>query len=325
MDLLLQNLLQPPILFFVLGMAAVIFKSDLELPAPLPKVLSLYLLFAIGMHGGASLAKSGFGLNVILPLGAALVLASALPVISFFILRTRLSAPDSAAIAAAYGSVSAVTFLAACNFLDQVDVDFGGHMIAALALMEFPAIIVGMLLLKRERPDAKEATGKPITLRHLVVESLLNGSIFLLLGSLVIGFAAGDDGWKKVSPFAHELFAGVLCLFLLDMGMAVARRGGSIRKAGAFPIAFALLFPPLGGGLAIVIAWFLNLPMGDAFLLTLLSASASYIAVPAVMRVSVPEANPGLYVPMALSLTFPLNVLVGIPVFYKIIRMLWTP
>jgi hypothetical protein len=307
MDLLLQNLLQPPILFFVLGMAAVIFKSDLELPAPLPKVLSLYLLFAIGMHGGASLAKSGFGLNVILPLGAALLLASALPVVSFFILRTRLSAPDSAAIAAAYGSVSAVTFLAACNFLDQVDVEFGGHMIAALALMEFPAIIVGMLLLKRERPDAKEATGKPITLGRLVVESLLNGSIFLLLGSLVIGFATGDSGWKKVSPFAHELFAGVLCLFLLDMGMAVA-----------------LLFPPFGGGLAIAIAWLLNLPQGDALLLAMLAASASYIAVPAVMRVSVPEANPGLYVPMALSLTFPLNVLVGIPVFYKIITMFWT-
>ncbi len=324
MDLLLQNLIQPPILFFVLGMTAVLLKSDLELPAPLPKVLSLYLLFAIGMHGGASLAKSGFGLNVILPLGAAVFLASALPVISFFILRARLSAPDSAAIAAAYGSVSAVTFLAACNFLEQVSVDFGGHMIAALALMEFPAIIVGMLLLKRERPDAREATGKPITLGHLVVESLLNGSIFLLLGSLIIGFVAGDAGWKKVSPFAQDLFAGVLCLFLLDMGMAVARRGGSIRKAGTFPIAFALLFPPAAGGLAVVIAWFLNLPVGDSLLLALLAASASYIAVPAVMRVSVPEANPGLYVPMALSLTFPLNVLVGIPVFFKIITTLWT-
>ncbi|MEX1118235.1 MAG: sodium-dependent bicarbonate transport family permease [Terrimicrobiaceae bacterium] len=324
MDLLLQNLLQPPILFFVLGMAAVFLKSDLELPAPLPKVLSLYLLFAIGLHGGASLAKSGFGLNVILPLGAALLLAAVLPVISFFILRTRLSAPDSAAIAAAYGSVSAVTFLAACNFLEQVNVEFGGYMIAALALMEFPAIIVGMLLLKRERPDAKEATGKPITLGHLVVESLLNGSIFLLLGSLVIGFVAGDAGWKKVSPFAQDLFAGVLCLFLLDMGMAVARRGASIRKAGAFPMAFALAFPPVAGSLALVIAWVLKLPAGDSLLLALLAASASYIAVPAVMRVSVPEANPGLYVPMALSLTFPLNVLVGIPVFFKIITMLWT-
>ncbi len=324
MDLLIQNFIQPPILFFLLGVAAALAKSDLELPAPLPRVLSLYLLFAIGLHGGASLAKSGFGLAVIVPLGAALALASLLPVVSFFILRSRLALPDAAAIAAAYGSVSAVTFLTACNFLDQMKTPFGGHMIAALAIMEFPAIVVGMLLLRRETPEAKEATGRSLTLTHLVAESLLNGSIFLLLGSLLIGIVAGEAGWQKVEPLAGDLFPGVLCLFLLDMGMAVARRLGSIRQTGVFPIAFALIFPPVAGALALALAWTLRMPEGDALLLIILSASASYIAVPAVMRVAVPEANPGLYVTMALSLTFPVNVLVSIPVFYKIVNSLWS-
>jgi len=323
MDLLIRNLLQPPILFFVLGIIAVLVRSDLELPSPLPKVLSLYLLFAIGLHGGAELAISGFSWQVMVPLGLAFVLACVLPIVSFKILKLRLSIPDAAAIAAAYGSVSAVTFLTACSFLDQVGVEYGGHMIAALAVMEFPAIVVGMMLLRQERPEARELTGKSLTFRNLIVESLLNGSVFLLLGSLVIGYVAGKPGWEKLEPFAYELFAGVLCLFLLDMGMAVARRLGSLRRAGLFPIGFALIFPPVAGLVTAGLAKVCGLTMGDAFLLVILAASASYIAVPAVMRVSVPEASPGLYIPMALSVTFPLNVLISIPVFYEILQLIW--
>jgi hypothetical protein len=324
MNPLFENLVQPPILFFMLGVAASLAKSDLELPSPLPKVLSLYLLFAIGLHGGASLAKSGFGAEVVVPLATAFSLSALIPLAAYSLLRLRLSPPDAAALSAAYGSVSAVTFLAACNFLDQSKTAFGGHMIAALALMEFPAIVVGISLLKRERPEAREATGADITLRHLLVESLLNGSIFLLLGSLVIGFLAGEKGWQKVEPLAGALFPGMLCLFLLDMGMTVARRLGSVREAGLFPVLFALFFPPISGSIAMGLAMLLGMPLGDSFLLVILAASASYIAVPAVMRVSVPEANPGLYVTMALSLTFPLNILISIPAFYTIMHALWS-
>lgn len=323
MGLLIQNILQPPILFFMLGIAAVLLKSDLELPPPLPKVLSLYLLFSIGLHGGAELSHSGFGLDVVVPLGLAFVLACVIPVLTFGILTWKMKVPDAAAVAAAYGSVSAVTFLTACSFLDQVEVPYGGHMVGALALMEFPAIVVGLLLFKSKRPEAREVTGDSLTPLHLLRESVLNGSVFLLLGSLVIGYLGGEKNWVKLAPFAHEMFAGALCLFLLDMGMAVARRLGSLREAGLFPIGFALAYPLCAGLLTLLIARVCGLAMGDAFLLVILAASASYIAVPAVMRVSVPEANPGLYIPMALSVTFPLNVLITIPVAYELISRIW--
>lgn len=317
MKLIIDNLFNPPVLFFVLGIIAVVVKSNLELPAPAPKVLSLYLLFCIGLHGGVSLSKSGISMEVGLSMAAAVVMSCVMTVVAFFILRTKLSLFDAVAIAATYGSVSAVTFMTAGNFLVEINMPYNGHMVAALALMETPAIVAGLLCL---RLFDKGSDKKRATLGELAKESLLNGSVFLLLGSLVIGFLSGESGWSKVSPFAQGIFGGALCLFLLDMGLSAGRGLGGIAKAGVFPVVFALVFPLIGAAIGIAVSRLLGFPTGDALLFTVLCASASYIAVPAVMKTTVPEANPGLYLPMALGLTFPFNILVGIPLYYAAIQ-----
>ena len=315
--LLIENLLNPPVLFFVLGVIAILAKSDLELPPPMPKALSLYLLFCIGLHGGVSLSKSGVTPQVGMAMVAAVVMSTAMAVVAFLILRLKLDRHNSAAIAATYGSVSAVTFMTAGNFLMETKVAYNGHMVAALALMESPAIVAALLCLRMSEKGRRRSS-----LGGLFVESLLNGSVFLLLGSVVIGFLSGESGWDKVSPFAQGIFGGALCLFLLDMGLSAGRGLGSVGKAGLFPVIFALAFPLFGAALGVAVSRLLGFPHGDALLFTVLCASASYIAVPAVMKSTVPEANPGLYVPMALGLTFPLNILLGIPLYDTVIRHL---
>lgn len=315
-----SNLLNPPILFFFLGMIAVALKSDLDMPQPLPRLLSMYLLLSIGFKGGVELRHSAGGSEVALALLAAMGMALVVPLYAFFILRRRMDVNNAAAIAATYGSVSAVTFITASAFLDQLGVKHGGHMVAGMALMESPAIIVGVALARLNHAANGEAHNG---WHELLREAIFNGSVLLLIGSLVIGFVTGDEGGKALLPFTDGIFKGMLCLFLLDMGLVSARRIANLRQLGAFPIGFGLLLPLFNAAVALVIARVIGMSAGDALLFTVLCASASYIAVPAAMRLAVPEANPGVYVSMALAITFPFNVALGIPLYMSIINLFW--
>jgi len=318
LSLLGQNLLAPPVLFFAAGVLAVALRSDLEIPQPLPRLFSLYLLLAIGFRGGAELRHAGLSGDALRALGAGLAMSIVVPLIAFPVLRRKVSAPDAGAIAAAYGSVSAVTFITATAFLDRLGIAYGGYMVAALAVMESPAIVVGVMLVRRHAPspDSHAST------RALLHDAFLNGSVFLLLASLAIGLASGEQGRNALRPFTDALFPGILCLFLLDMGMVAARRLADLRKAGVFLVGFALLAPLASAAAAIALSRLAGLGAGDALLLTVLCASASYIAVPAAMRIAVPEANPGLFLPLAIGVTFPFNVAVGIPLYLELLRWL---
>jgi hypothetical protein len=316
-----SNLLSPPVLFFFLGLLAVAVKSDLDLPQPLPRLLSLYLLLSLGFKGGVALHSSGFGIEVVSSLALAILMSVVVPLGAFAVLRRKLTPANAAAIAAAYGSVSAVTFITATAFLDRLSVPYGGHMIAAMALMESPAIIIGVMLARRSGVAASEDSAEG--LRALLREALFNGAVLLLLGSLVIGLVTSQAGEVALKPFTTDIFQGMLALFLLDMGIVSGRRLGDLRRAGAFPPAFALITPIVSAAIAITLARVVGLPAGDALLLTVLCASASYIAVPAVMRHALPEANPGLYVSMALAITFPFNVALGIPLYMSAVNALW--
>lgn len=319
-SLILDNLLTPPILFFLLGMAATLLRSDLEIPTQAARFLSLYLLFSIGLHGGHELARSTLSAQVVLVLLAAVATSLLIPLWTFAILRFKLPAHDAAAIAATYGSVSAVTFITAAGFLSAQEVLFGGHMVAAMALMESPAIVIGVLLARR---FGRASDSEQIPLRSLGREAFLNGAVLLLMGSLLIGCVIGEEGWKSIKPVAHDPFKGVLCLFLLDMGLLAAKRLGDLRTSGAMLIGFAIGAPVLHALMGIFIAWALRVSPGDALLLAVLVGSASYIAVPAAVRLAIPNANPSLYVPMSLGVTFPFNVIFGIPLYYTIIQGLW--
>jgi hypothetical protein len=324
-SLILQNLLTAPILFFFLGGLAVLLGSDLEIPAPLPKLFSLYLLLAIGFRGGIELAHSGLGPTVLLTIGAAVLMSLLVPITSFLVLRTRLDGYNAAAVAASYGSISAVTFITAQSFLTVLKVPFDGFMVAALALMESPAIVVGVLLAKlavtppvAEGCEGPASRGQRLQWGEVLQEAFLNGSVFLLIGSLVIGIVVASfspAGVEKMEPFTDKLFYGVLCFFLLDMGLVAAQRVRELRQAGAFLIGFAVMAPLLHGAIGLLLSRLLGLGQGDTLLFMVLCASASYIAVPAAMRMTVPEANPSLYISSALAVTFPFNVVVGIPIY----------
>lgn len=320
-NLLIGNFLNPPILFFFLGLLAVSVKSDLEIPAPIPKILSLYLLFAIGFKGGVGLAAGGFETQIVVILTAAVAMASVVPLYAFFVLQRKLPVADAAAIAATYGSISAVTFITAAAFLDKLGIAYGGYMVAAMALMESPAIIVAVLLYRLRSANETDAV---FSWRELWRDAFFNGSVFLIMGSLVIGALSGEAGAKALKPFTNDIFAGVLCFFLLDMGIVAARRLGDLKRAGVFLTAFAILLPLVNAAAAIPLARVLGLSEGDAFMFTILCASASYIAVPAAMRLSIPEANPSLYVPMSLAITFPFNIIAGMPIYLAIINHFWS-
>lgn len=320
-SLIVSNILNPPILFFFLGMTAVFVKSDLEIPPPVPKLLSLYLLFAIGFKGGVELIKSGITQEVILTLLAAMLMACFVPIYTFYILRLKLDTYDAAAIAATYGSISAVTFITASAFLSELGIDSDGYMVAALALMESPAIIVGLLLVNLFKGEKEKE--RDLDWSEVLRDAFLNSSVFLLVGSLLIGVLTGEHGWEVLEPFTQGLFYGVLTFFLLDMGLVAARRIKDLQKTGVFLISFAILIPILNAGIGLAIAKFIGMPQGDALLFAVLCASASYIAVPAAMRLTVPEANPSLYVSTALAVTFPFNIIVGIPLYLYAINLFW--
>ena len=323
-SLILSNLLNPPILFFFLGMIAVWLRSDLDVPQPLPKFFALYLLLSLGFKGGVELHKSGLNGQIALTLLAAIGMAMLVPLYTFWLLRRRMSTVDAAAVAATYGSVSAVTFITATSFLGQIGEAFGGHMVAAMALMESPAIIIGVLL-ARVNAAQRESTPprRSILNAELLRDAFFNGSVLLLLGSLVIGIVSGEKGAAALKPFTGDIFQGILCLFLLDMGLVSVRRLQGLDKLGATPVVFALTMPLFNAALGIGLAWLLGVGAGDALLLTVLCASASYIAVPAALRLAIPEANPGLYVTMALALTFPFNIAIGIPLYMAVINTIW--
>ncbi len=314
--LILQNLLSAPVLFFFLGVLAVLVGSDLEIPSPLPKLFSLYLLLAIGFKGGLELAHSGLSSLVLLTIGAAVAMSLLVPLTSFLVLRTRLDPANAAAVAASYGSISAVTFITAESFLTILQIHFDGFMVAALALMESPAIVVGVVLAKLAGSHGGQA--QPLRWREVLQEAFLNGSVFLLIGSLVIGYLVtvfSPSGLVRMEPFTDKLFYGALCFFLLDMGLVAAQRLQDLRRAGAFLVGFAVLAPLVHAVLGLLLSRLLGLGVGDALLFMVLCASASYIAVPAAMRMTVPEANPSLYISSALGVTFPFNVVVGIPLY----------
>lgn len=315
------NLLSPPILLFLLGLGATLLRSDLEIPPQAAKALSLFLLFAIGFKGGVSLAQSGLGGGVATTMLAAMAASAIVPLWTFFALRRRFGAADAAALAATYGSVSAVTFITATGFLSQHGVPYSGHMVAAMALMESPAIIVGVALARRFAPPTPERPRADLDWRHLGRDAVLNGSVFLLLGSLLIGFVCGPVRAAPLKPFIDTLFPGLLALFLLDMGIVAARRLTELRQVGGLALAFALLAPIINACLGLALAAMLGLPRGDALLLVVLCASASYIAVPAALRIALPEANAGVYVTLSLAVTFPFNILLGLPLYDRLV--LW--
>ncbi len=315
----MQNFLDPAILFFVFGLLAGLVRSNLEIPPPIARFLSLYLLMALGLKGGFALAKSGLDAEVAVSLGCAIVLALAVPALGYALLSRRLSRFDAAAVAATYGSVSAVTFITAVQFLETRGLAFGGHMAAAMALMESPAIVMAVLLANMARQrEASAGAGAAVHkpgLGQLLHESFTDGAQLLLLGAMLIGIVTGEAGQKVMQPFSGDLFKGMLAFFLLDMGLVAARNFGALKGRSAWLLAYAIGGPLVHAALALALAAAAGLSAGNGALLMVLAASASYIAVPAVLREAIPEANPSLYFGMSLGLTFPFNILVGIPLY----------
>ena len=317
-QILISNLTNPTLLFFVLGIIAVRLKSDLEIPESSSKFISLYLLFAIGFKGGQELAHSGFTNEIIYSLLFGLALASVIPLYTFFILKRKLSISDAGAVAASYGSVSAVTFVAAMSFLEAQKLTAGGHMVAVMALMESPAIIVGVMLMMEFDKDSSNH-GRS-SLKQVMQHSFTNGSVLMIAGSLIIGLIADTKQAEGIKPFTTDIFKGFLAIFLLEMGMVTARRFAAFRKYGWFVTLFGLIIPAINGSAVAYISQYFTSDIGNRFIFAILAASASYIAVPAAMRLAAPKADPGLYVPMALGVTFPFNITIGIPLYFMIVN-----
>ncbi|WP_298679133.1 sodium-dependent bicarbonate transport family permease [uncultured Lentibacter sp.] len=308
-----NNLLSPIVLCFALGVSAALARSDLSVPEAAAKALSIYLLFAIGFKGGVSVAAHGVDLTLGLSLVAGVILSALLPLIAFALLRalSGLDRLNAAAVAGHYGSISIVTFVAATSVLESSGIAAEGYMVAVAAAMEAPAILSALWLISRGESGRMDAS--------LWREILLNGSIVLLVGAFFIGMITGEEGLAEISSFVVAPFKGVLCLFLLDMGLVAGRglaKGGKLLGAGS--IAFGVLMPPIGAAFGLLAGLVLGLSLGGTVLLMTLSASASYIAVPAAMRVALPEANPSIYLTLSLGVTFPFNLVLGIPLYLAV-------
>ncbi len=323
LDAIRANLLSPAVLFFALGLIAALMKSDLKFPEPLYVALTIYLLVAIGFKGGVAIAEAGIA-KVWLPALAALALGALIPLWTYPLLRFggKLSGVDSAAIAAHYGSVSAVTFIAATNYLKAVNQPYEDYATAFLAVMESPAILVGVVLGKLATKT--EGGGVGVSLKKAMHEAIFGRSIFLLIGALVVGALCGKPGMEKVEAFFVTPFQGVLALFLLEMGMVAGRRLENLKKVGLFLLGFGVLVPLVNGALGVYLGKLVGLELGGATLLGVLSASASYIAAPVAIRISLPEANPTLYLTSSLAITFPFNITLGIPIYLEIARQLYS-
>ncbi|MEN9772926.1 MAG: hypothetical protein RJA58_1569 [Pseudomonadota bacterium] len=319
----MSTFLDPAILFFIFGVFAGMVKSNLEIPQPIAKFLSLYLLMALGLKGGFALHNSGFTLEIALSLGLAVFLATIIPLIGYWFLKSRLNHYDAAALAATYGSVSAVTFITATHTLDQFGIPFGGHMAAAMALMESPAIILAILLANRARAVSTSKT-EPIRMSKVLHESFTDGAQLLLLGAMVVGLITGSEGQELMAPFSIDLFKGMLAFFLLDMGLMAAKNFSGLKGKPPVTVAYAIVGPVGHALLALGLAAIFELPVGDSILLMVLAASASYIAVPAVLRHALPEVNPALYMSVSLGITFPFNLIVGIPLYIWLANLVLT-
>lgn len=319
-DLFIDNLKNPALLFFILGIIATSLKSDLEIPENSSKFISLYLLFAIGFKGGQELAHSTFSFEIIWAILFGLLAAISIPLYTFFILKKKLSIENSGAIAAAYGSVSAVTFVTAVSFLELQNIKFNGHMVAVMAFMEAPAIIIGVILIRLFKKNENTIDKDKQSILKIVKHSFTNGSVLLILGSLIIGFVASDKQALGIKPFTDDLFKGFLAIFLLDMGIVCGKKLNDFIKNGAFTTIFAIIIPLLNGILFSILSKLVTTDIGDRFMLSILAASASYIAVPAAMKIAIPKANPCIFIPMALAITFPFNITIGIPIYMFIIK-----
>jgi hypothetical protein len=316
LHLLVDNLTNPALLFFFLGILAVQMKSDLEIPANSSKFISLYLLFSIGFKGGQELAHSALDMEILWSLLFGILLAIVVPLYTYFILRRKFSVSNAGAIAAAYGSVSAVTFVTAISFLEMEQIPFGGHMVAVMAMMEAPSIIIGVLLIAlfdKERPQN-------VPMKEVLRHSVTNGSVLLILGSLVIGFLANEKHAQGIEPFTTDIFKGFLAVFLLDMGITSGKKLSAFMKKGWFAFLFAIVIPLINGCAVAIMSEAITTSVGNRFLFAILAASASYIAVPAAMRLAAPRANPSLYLPMALAITFPFNITLGMPIYLYLIQ-----
>lgn len=317
LHLLIDNLSNPALLFFFLGIIAVQLKSDLKIPENSAKFISLYLLISIGFKGGQELSHSDLSLDILWALLFGIFLAAIVPVYTFFILKRNLSVSNSGAIAAAYGSVSAVTFVTTISFMELEGIPFGGHMVAVMALMEAPSIMIGLLLISIYDKDKTS-----ISMLKVVKHALTNGSVLLIMGSLVIGFLASESQAEGIKPFTTDIFKGFLAVFLLDMGITSGKKLSEFIKKGRFVIAFSIIIPIINGCAIAVLTSFFIEGIGNRLLFAILAASASYIAVPAAMKLAAPKANPSLYIPMALAVTFPFNITLGMPLYLFIINYL---
>ena len=319
----MTNFLDPAILFFIFGVFAGTIKSNLEIPPPISRFLSLYLLMALGLKGGFALHKSGFTSEIGFSLGLAVFLAIIIPIFGYWLLRRSLNTFDAAAIAATYGSVSAVTFITATQYLDQFNIEYGGHMAAAMALMESPAIILAIILANKARATQSKdlKTKQEVTgISKILHESFTDGAQLLLLGSMLVGLMSGDAGQKLMAPFSIDLFKGMLAFFLLDMGLMAARNFSGLKGKPPITLLYAIGSPLFHALLALSLCKLIGLPLGNTILLMVLASSASYIAVPAVLRHALPEVNPALYMGMSLGITFPFNIILGIPIYSAIAK-----
>jgi hypothetical protein len=319
----MSSFLDPAILFFLIGIFAGLVRSNLEIPPQIARFLALYLLMALGLKGGFALAKTGFTLEVMEGLAAALFLATLIPFVGYQILKRLVSPFDAAAIAATYGSVSAVTFITTVQYLDTHGIAYSGHMAAAMALMESPAIIMAVLFANAARGNVTTTnTSSPIM--HVLHESFTDGAQLLLLGAMLVGYISGETGKAMMAPFSIDLFKGMLAFFLLDMGLSTAKNLTHLKGTSPLLIAYGVLGPVLHASMAFVLGSLLGLTHGDAALLMVLAASASYIAVPAVVRYAIPEAKASLYFGLSLGVTFPMNIIFGIPIYVDMASRLLT-
>ncbi len=311
----MNNLLDPAILFFVFGCFAGLIRSNLEIPRSIAKFLSLYLLMALGLKGGFALAKTGLNSEIALSMTIAIVMAFLVPTLGYLFLRNRINKFDAAAVAASYGSVSAVTFVTAIQYMEQSQLNPNGYMAIALVLMESPAIIMAVLLANMLRHNPENSQAKRSSLKAILHESFTDGAHLLLLGAMAVGYLSGEAGKTMMQPFSGDLFKGMLAFFLLDMGLMVAKNLKDAAKNSTALIAYASISPLLHSAIALGLCILFGVATADTILLMVLSASASYIVVPAVLRYAIPEANPSIYFGLSIGITFPLNIILGIPTY----------
>lgn len=324
--------ISPPVLFFFLGVLAVLVRSNIAIPKAVTKLLSLYLLWAIGFKGGVELVASGFTTEALKAVAVAAAMSIIAPLWAYLGLRRIIESRDAAALAACYGSVSVVTFLTACTVLDQSGTAYSGHMVAVMALMESPAIVLSLILLNMNKNRATagstaaapaRAEQGPIRFGTLMHEALLNGPVLLLLGSIVVGVLTGQRGYAAFKPLCTDAFPGALAFFLLDLGVMATRRLKNVFRAPRLLLVFAIGAPLVNAAVAIIASKFMGIAEGDAILLAVLAASASYIAAPAALRLAIPKADPGIYVSLSLGVTFPFNIIIGIPVYTSAVNWWW--